>query len=264
MYKDFWLPLLREPLPVVSTVAPRKLLVVEDPLGEHGPAPTEAKDRRRFPAQESPDVCAKRLEIYRWVTGTTAADFAAEAAAIAGGAAVVEIMEVPFRPEHHGLPWHPEVKSRDTSVAYAPGQGRSRWMQVEDEISLPWVEARRVADELLEQLALGVDDVVGIVGLGTGAHVAFALAEAMMKRRRLLPVRLFTVCPPTVWPFEDAPTLGALVNTPIRYLTCPQSVAGPPWRLETATCGAFSHSHFEDKSTMLKLVMEEMTTLCSD
>lgn len=29
------------------------------------------------------------------------------------------------------------------------------------------------------------------------------------------------------------------------YLTCPESVAGPPWRLETATFGPFVHRHFE-------------------
>ena len=29
------------------------------------------------------------------------------------------------------------------------------------------------------------------------------------------------------------------------YLTCPESVAGPPWRLETATFGPFVHRHFK-------------------
>jgi len=224
-------------------------------LGEHGPKPEESKDRLRFPAQEHPDVCAKRLGVYRYVTGTKVSDFSAAAAV------GVEVMGVQYTDAHRKLLWHPVVQSRDVSVAYAAGQGRSRWLQAEDEVSLSWAQVRRTAEELLDTIACNREEHVCIVGLGTGAHVAFAMAEAMIKTKNMMAVRLFTICPPTVWPCEEAPALGALVTTPIRYLTCPESVAGPPWRLETSTFGAFSHSFIQDKAAMLKLVMEEVAHL---
>merc|ERR1712192_8277 len=122
---------------------------------------------------------------------------------------------------------------------------------------------RFLAEELLEKIVISRDDAVAIVGVGTGAHVAYALAEAIMKIKSFVPLRLFTVCPPTVWPIEDVPPMGALVNTPVRYLTCPESVAGPPWRLETATLGPFSQSHFDSKETLLKLIADEVCSLAN-
>eukprot|EP00930_Biecheleria_cincta_P034177 TRINITY_DN23636_c0_g1_i1.p1 TRINITY_DN23636_c0_g1~~TRINITY_DN23636_c0_g1_i1.p1 ORF type:complete len:583 (-),score=122.08 TRINITY_DN23636_c0_g1_i1:231-1979(-) len=252
LYKEYWLPLLREPVPQFS--GPCKLIVVEDPLREHGPTPQEMlADRMKFPAQEMPETCAKRLDVYRQVTGTTRDDFSSAGAA-------VELVQVPFSQEHRKLKWHPQVTARDASVAYAQGAGRSRWFQAEDEITLPWESARRCAEELLEGMSLVPGESVALVGIGTGAHVAFCLAEALLKKHSVV-TRLFTVCAPTVWPWQDAPVLGALVKTPIRYLTCAESVAGPPWRLETATFGEFTHQHFDDKAGMIQMVLDEMRTL---
>lgn len=252
LYKEYWLPLWREPLPKAS--GPCKLVFVEDPFGEHGPTPQEMiADRMKFPAQEMAETCAKRLDVYRQVTGTTHHDFSDVGAA-------VEVVQAPFTKEHRKLQWHPEVTARDASVAYAQGQGRSRWLQAEDEISLSWASARRCADELLDSMSLTPGECVALVGIGTGAHVAFCLAEALLRKHTVV-VRLFTVCAPTVWPWQDAPVMGTLVNTPIRYLTCAQSVAGPPWRLETSTFGEFTHQHFEDKAGMIKIVLDEMRSI---
>eukprot|EP00913_Durusdinium_trenchii_P027144 g25469.t1 len=52
---------------------------------------------------------------------------------------------------------------------------------------------------------------------------------------------------------------GSLMETPVCYLTYPQSVAGPPWRLETATYGPFQHRHFEDRASLLATIEEELS-----
>lgn len=254
MYRDYWLPVNREPLPEVSKDAPCKIIVIPDPLGEHGPKPEEAADRMRFPAQESPQVCAERLAAYRLVTAITVDDVATAMKANAG----VEVEGVNFEDEHRAAQWHPNVKARDVSEAYAAGQGRSRWLQAEDEVVLPWQEVNNIAGILLDQIPTKRDDVIGIVGFGTGAHIAFAMAKQMLNTRNICPVRLWVVSPPTVWPLQDVPQMGHLVTTPIRYLTCPQSVAGPPWRHETSTFGQFSHSHFESKDQMLKIIVDDV------
>jgi len=259
-YRDYWLPLLREPLPTVPASEVRRLVVICDPHGEHGPKPEEAMDRMRFPAQEDPGTCAARLAAYRFVTGTTAEDFKAAAKA-AGCQDMVEIIETSFSEDTLQLKWHPEAVARDVSMAYAAGQGRSRWLQVEDEVTLPWSDLRFAAEELLDTIPVSHFETVGVVGLGTGAHMAWAVVDAMLRLRSINPVRLFTVCAPTVWPVEAAPAMGTLVATPIRYLTCPSSVAGPPWRYETSTFGHFSHGHFETKDEMLKMIVKEMQEL---
>ncbi|CAE7321431.1 unnamed protein product, partial [Symbiodinium pilosum] len=221
------------------TDGPIKVIVVEDPLGEHGPRPDDAKaDRSRFPAQEFVEVCEKRLDAYRKVTALTVSDFAS---ALPG----MDVTSVTYPSELKRLAWHPAVTARDASVAYAVGAGRSRWLQAEDEIVAPWSELMPLMEQLQESLSILPADNVALVGLGTGAHVALALAYSLVEKRGIIPARLYAVCPPTVWPVADAPPAGALVTTPIRYLTCPESVAGPPWRLETSTFGDFRHQHFE-------------------
>ncbi|CAE7296664.1 unnamed protein product [Symbiodinium natans] len=228
--------------------------VVEDPLGEHGPRPEEVKaERARFPAQELVEVCEKRLDVFRKVTALTASDFAS----VLPG----EVTPVAGTPELKRLAWHPTVTARDASVAYAVGAGRSRWLQAEDEIAMPWSELMPLAEQLQESFSILPGDNVAFVGLGTGAHLAFALAYALIEKRGMIPARLYTVCPPTVWPAEGAPPAGALVTTAIRYLTCPQSVAGPPWRLETSTYGDFKQQHFEDPSSLLALIAEDLSQL---
>lgn len=262
-YRDYWLPLNREPMPVVPEDEPRKIIVITDPLGEHGPLPDEAADRMRFPAQEDPMTCANRLGCYRFVTGTTADDFKKEIEA-AGLGSMIEVAEVEYTEEHKATQWHPHVAARDVSTAYAAGQGRSRWLQAEDEIVVPWDQMRRIAEDLLENISVSHFERVAVVGLGTGAHVAWALCEAMLRIRNVAPVRLVTVCAPTVWPLEGVPPMGTLVTTPIRYMTCPTSVAGPPWRWETSTFGGFRHAHFTTKDELLKTIIDDVKTLPTD
>jgi len=264
-YRDYWLPLVREPLPVCPPASEevRKLIVIHDPMGEHGPVPEEAMDRMRFPAQEDPGTCANRLGVYRSVTGTTAEDFRAAIKA-AGLESKIEVIEVTYNEDQLAVKFHPEAKQRDVSTAYAAGQGRSRWLQVEDEVITPWLEMKYFAEELLETVGVSHFETVCVVGLGTGAHIALNVTEAMLRMRNLYPARLFTVCAPTVWPSEGVPPMGLLATVPVRYLTSPTSVAGPPWRYETSTFGHFSHGHFETKEQMLKLIVDETLELSSE
>ena len=155
-----------------------------------------------------------------------------------------------------GLAWHPVVKDRDNSTAYAVGAGRSRWLQAEDEVLLPWPALEDLTVKLLQDIEITPGDNIAVLGLGTGAHIAFGIALSLVEHRNIMPVKLLCVCPPTVWP-ADAPAPGSLLTTPVCYLTCPESVAGPPWRLETATYGPFVHRHFEDKASLLAAVLEE-------
>eukprot|EP00421_Protoceratium_reticulatum_P000825 CAMPEP_0168368182 /NCGR_PEP_ID=MMETSP0228-20121227/6119_1 /TAXON_ID=133427 /ORGANISM="Protoceratium reticulatum, Strain CCCM 535 (=CCMP 1889)" /LENGTH=605 /DNA_ID=CAMNT_0008381021 /DNA_START=25 /DNA_END=1841 /DNA_ORIENTATION=+ len=224
-YRNYWLPLVREPLPAVAADEVRRLIIFPDPFGEHGPLPEEAMDRMRFPAQEDPMTCHTRLGVYRAVTGTTAADFT-KAIEAAGLASSIEVIEAKYTDDHKQLQWHPKVEARDISQAYAAGQGRSRWLQAEDEVVIPWGDLKFIAEEILETISASYYEKIGVVGLGTGAHVAVAVIEAMLRLRSCVPVRFFPVCAPTVWPQEGAPDMGMLVTTPIRYLTCPTSVAG--------------------------------------
>ncbi|CAE7666877.1 SLC16A13 [Symbiodinium sp. CCMP2592] len=215
------------------------LEVLEDPLGEHGPLPEEVKAD-----------CSGRVGK---VTALTAADFS--------GVLAEEVTSVDYSSELKHLAWHPEVAARDASVAYQVGAGRSRWLQAEDEIAVPWSQLMPLVDQLQESFSILPADNVVFIGLGTGAHLAIALAYSLIEKRGIIPARLYTVCPPTVWPSSGAPPAGALVTTPIRYLTCPESVAGPPWRLETATYGDFKQQHFQESTSLMALIAEDLSKL---
>eukprot|EP00434_Breviolum_minutum_P000679 symbB.v1.2.000595.t1/scaffold26.1/size418576/10 len=144
-------------------------VVVPDPLGEHGPLPDAASDRNRFPAQEAVEVCAKRLDAFRQVTGCKGSDF-----------------------DHEGV----QLIS----------------------VLLPWPALEDLTVKLLQDIEITPGDNIAVLGLGRVSTVGFS---------------------------------GSLLTTPVCYLTCPESVAGPPWRLETATYGPFVHRHFEDKASLL-------------
>ena len=259
-YRDFWLPLLREPAPEVPAGGQRILVVVPDPMGAHGPEATEKNvlNFQEFPAQESPDNRFQRFAVCREVRGATAEDFEREVRALGGG---MKVVNVAYTDRQRGAQWLPEAQGRDISVAYQQGAGRSRWVAPEDECALPWPDLRRLASQLLDALPVSRVDHLGLVGVGTGAMVAFALAEEMIRARQIQPLGLWTACMPTAWPTEGAPPMGALVTTPVRYLAAPCEVKAPPWRLETSTFGPFSHGAFESKEEMLKVVAKEFSGL---
>eukprot|EP00435_Cladocopium_sp_Y103_P074324 s78_g48.t1 len=244
VYKGFWLPLPRQQGTELQD-GPVKLIVIPDPLGQHGPLPDAAeKERQRFPAQEPAEVCAKRLDVFRQITGCKCDDFKVEG---------VQLIGVNFDPAHSRLPWHPAVQERDSSAAYAVGAGRSRWLQAEDEVQLPWQSLEDLAET---EIAPG--DNIALLGLGTGAHVAFGMALALIEHRNVLPVpwknqEFMKAAKAKCWtreyqaewcvllPFGRRMALvkdrmeagrwlifhwpGSLITTPICYLTCPDSVA---------------------------------------
>ncbi|CAK9067050.1 unnamed protein product, partial [Durusdinium trenchii] len=158
IYKGHWLPVPRESAPELKA-GPLKLIVVPDPLGEHGPLPEQAlKDRLRFPAQEPPELTAQRLSLFRQVTALTSEDFAPLGA----------VTGVKFQQADKLVKWHPEVKERDASTAYAVDAGRSRWLQAEDEVQIGWSQLEEMALKLLEEnVEITPDDNVAVLGLGT-------------------------------------------------------------------------------------------------
>lgn len=254
-YSDCWLPMVREPAPQIPNQFaedPRLLIVVGDPQGVHGPEPAEAETRRLdFPAQEHPENCKLRLGIYRAAVGATAADFEAAVARASAGSCV-QVHKIEYQEKHRTMSWNPTTKP------FSEEARRSRWVQAEDEIIVPWQDLHCIAHELLEDIPWSRGQPVGIVGIGAGAHLAWALAEAYIKSRQEILVGFWSALAPTVWPRDGAPGPGALVTTPIRYLTCASAVTGPPWRLETSTYGPFSHGHFTTKEEMADMVVGEL------
>lgn len=247
VYKDMWLPMVREPAPEAAAGSSRKLIVVTDPLGAHGPEATEASEWAKWPAQESVWGRGARFAVAKQVRVTTAEEV--KAAVDASGGGEVEVTGVSYKEPHKQATWHPK----------AP-KGPSRWTTVDDEIVLGWTEARRLVDELLEDLAIMPSDSVSVVGLGTGSFVALLLAEALIRIKRVTPTRLWLVCPPPILPLEGMPEKGMLVTVPVRRLTMPYEVTGPSWQAEILTFGEVTHGLFMAKEEMLRMVAQEATS----
>lgn len=260
-YRGYWLPLARVPAPKPPAESARLMIVVPDPMGTHGPRAEEALERSLFPAQEHLDNCKARLRISRSARGMSEADFRSASSAVAPGPSV-RILSAKLRDEHRSLSWLPVAERRDVSEAYVPDAGRSRWVAVEDECAMSWEQLREIAEEMLGHLTISRSDHVGVVGVGSAAVLAVALCEAIMQRRQVVPAGLWTICGPPVWQSVGAPELGALVTTPVRYLTPASAVSGPPWRLECCTMGPFSHGHFSCCEEAAQMVMTEFC--CGD
>eukprot|EP00439_Symbiodinium_sp_Y106_P064353 s92_g10.t1 len=142
----------------------------------------------KAPASDSAtpcEVCEKRLEVFRKVTALSAADFSSVLSE--------EVTSVGYSSELKHLAWHPEVAARDASVAYQVGAGRSRWLQAEDpgsqvdssqdEIAVPWSQLMPLVDQLQDSFSILPADNVVFIGLGTGAHLATALAYSLIEKR---------------------------------------------------------------------------------
>ncbi|CAE7225426.1 slc16a12 [Symbiodinium sp. KB8] len=110
------------------------------------------------------------------VTALTAADFS--------GVLSEEVTSVNYSSELERLAWHPEVAARDASVAYQVGAGRSRWLQAEDEIALPWSQLMPLVDQLQESFSILPADNVVFIGLGTARQYGDVKHPACTVRTR--------------------------------------------------------------------------------
>mmetsp|Transcript_93858 Transcript_93858/g.162476 ORF Transcript_93858/g.162476 Transcript_93858/m.162476 type:complete len:594 (+) Transcript_93858:73-1854(+) len=247
-YKDYWLPLNREPLPEVESDMPRRIFVITDPLGAHGPLESTAFDFEKNPAQELPFTRKIRFDLARQVRGL---DFAEVESALkeAAGDMEMEVIHV-TSDKLKDIAWHPTEKD-----------WYGRWIFTDDVISLPWSEGRYAAEDLLEELAVSPMDSVGVIGIGTGAYIAMQLTEAIMRIRFTTPNRLFLVAPPTVLPLDGFPGMGWLADVPVRHLTAAVDTSGPHWMAQVATLGHFSQSLFTSKEELLKMLGTEATKM---
>jgi len=243
--KDFWLPLVRAPLPDLDTSAPRRLLVFTDPLGAHGPTSEELREDSTRPFDEDRETAAVRVKLLREVRGITV-DEIREAAKAAKGVCEFSVEEMPYTQEHREMQWHPKEKRG------------CAWVDQEDEIVVPWLESLKIVNDILNELTVTRGESVAILGIGTGGHLARLMMEVLIKERGIVPVGLWLVAPPTIAPHEDEPKMGALVNCPVRYLTQALSTVGPPWRLELSTFGLFSYGLFQDKTDACEMVGKEV------
>lgn len=251
-YADYWLPLNREPLPTIEKDMPRRIFVVTDPLGAHGPEPKEAMDFAKMPAQEMPVSRKLRLELNRMVRGLKFEEISAAIKEAAGEDAEVEVIEV-TSDKLKDIEWHPKEKN-----------WYGRWIFPDDVISLPWADGRRTAEDILEDLAVSPMDAVGVIGIGTGAYLAMHLCEAIMRIRFAPVTRLFLVTPPTVMPLEDFPGMAWLADTPVRHLSAAYDVVGPHWMAQVATVGHFSQSLFTTKEDLMKMLSTEVTAMSDE
>mmetsp|Transcript_65175 Transcript_65175/g.124305 ORF Transcript_65175/g.124305 Transcript_65175/m.124305 type:complete len:303 (-) Transcript_65175:44-952(-) len=256
--KDFWLPLSRASAPTCPSCPERRLIVVTDPLGMHGPTAEELAEDKNRPFDEHPKLAAIRVELMRQIRGVAVSDFEECARSVlekkgGGDDCKVLVQGVEYLPEHQDIEWHPK-KHRI-----------ARWTDQEDEIIANEKAVEQVAAQILESVPpLAAEDCFGIVGIGTGGYVAKAMAKVLIRERSLMPVGLWLVVPPTIVPFSEASDVGALVNCSVRYLVPETAIAGPPWRLELSTLGPFSHGAFEEPAGAVRMVVEEFLRATDD
>ncbi|CAE8584966.1 unnamed protein product [Polarella glacialis] len=251
-----WLPLGRsEPLKL-ELGARRRLLVVTDPMGSHDfdlklervlhavSAGLLEKPRAAVPFKSvgCPDL-TDDVRTSLEVCMLTPAEFVAAASGSA-----VSVESVTYSEKQRSYDWHSHC---DQPPCLA--------MKREDIISTHRQEllVRTWADELMQGITFEDEDAVGIVGLGTGCFIAFAIARMLVKDRKVVPAGLWVVDAPTSLPTETTLRPAALIDCPVRYLVHSSSQVGPPWCWEVSTCGPFSMSTFESSRVVAKLVVDE-------
>merc|ERR1712113_1168135 len=117
--------------------------------------------------------------------------------------------------------------------------------------------ARNWADSLMNSFSLDAEEYLGIVGLGTGAYIALAMAKVLINTRRRVPAAMWFVNPPTRLPWSQTAENGTFLECPIWHLVHENATYGPGWRYEIATCGPFTHGTFKDIDSLIKIIVEE-------
>eukprot|EP00811_Abedinium_folium_P025358 NODE_3614_length_2010_cov_8.795539.p1 GENE.NODE_3614_length_2010_cov_8.795539~~NODE_3614_length_2010_cov_8.795539.p1 ORF type:complete len:588 (+),score=209.67 NODE_3614_length_2010_cov_8.795539:44-1765(+) len=259
-FRNLWLPLCRvAPAGRGAELSGTTLLVVTDPMGSHDYHAVLAALGR---AIQTGRVPAPKTTVPFEVTGfgsivaditnrlavsiLSARDFAAAAA---GGG--LRVQGITYSDEQRRHRWHCGVEE------VLNGQ-----MRVDDIILDEGSEAmaRRWADELMQPVETH-DYRISIVGLGTGAWIALACARLLIQERKVVPDGLWLIDPPTRLPDGSSSQPGYLVDCPMRVLINADSMVGPPWRYEVATCGPFSMAEFKNAPDAVRMVIEECSAL---
>eukprot|EP00930_Biecheleria_cincta_P050604 TRINITY_DN35797_c0_g1_i1.p1 TRINITY_DN35797_c0_g1~~TRINITY_DN35797_c0_g1_i1.p1 ORF type:complete len:554 (-),score=106.98 TRINITY_DN35797_c0_g1_i1:114-1733(-) len=241
--QSVWLPLARAPAPSLDSAGPQaRLIVVHDPLGQHGPTEEQMKVDTNRPFDELRPAAVARAGLLRALRGLTAVNFQSEAEGYS-------VEEVKYTSEHQELQWHPKTKRPHT------------WQDIEDQIVVSPKVMSRVGSELLNQLPpMMRGDRVAVVGIGTGGHVARSLASAMINERGVTPSGLWLVAPPTIFALEEEPVpgFGMLLDTSVRILTALTANNANSWRLAVSTLGPFASSTHDSQEALLSCLGKEL------
>mmetsp|Transcript_130730 Transcript_130730/g.406507 ORF Transcript_130730/g.406507 Transcript_130730/m.406507 type:complete len:646 (-) Transcript_130730:134-2071(-) len=252
---NIFLPMKRTPKPVLPSGV-KCLLVVHDPMGPHDFPMRLADLEARQKAGEQLSSEGKK-----WVQGGTPLDpigsmklkmqvctlSPADFEKAAGSALKVEGLT--YTANQAAYNWH-----------CAWGEVPSPTLSPEDLIIDESHEATVTswAEAFTDALQAGADQHVGIVGLGTGAFVALAIAKSLIRRRGQVPAGLWVVNPPARLPWSSTKLPGMLSSCPVRMLTNEHSISGPGWRYEVSTCGPFSQDVYKSAEGLVQMVVEEM------
>jgi len=117
------------------------------------------------------------------------------------------------------------------------------------------------ADSLLRNLSFSTEDAVGIVGLGTGAFIALAVAKLLIRDRKVFPAGLWVVNPPTRLPWSTTMSPGILGDCNVKTMCYENASYGPTWRYEVLTCGAFSHAIYKDIDQLVSIVIDDFNAM---
>uniref|UniRef100_A0A7S4QAF6 Serine hydrolase domain-containing protein n=1 Tax=Alexandrium monilatum TaxID=311494 RepID=A0A7S4QAF6_9DINO len=256
------LPVARLPSGPAPGGTPRRLLVVHDPMGPHDyklkiQRLEEAVRQGHLPGPESatlyarcgvPDVVGSArfdLEI------STLTSEAFRARAYEG----MSVDAVEYSEEQRSYDWH----VRDDEVLNGQMKKEDLILHGHHEAS-----ANSVARHLLNNIKLDARDRIGVVGLGTGAFIAFTLAKIVVTEERAPLIGLWLVDPPTRLPSATTKQQGRLATCPVSVLIHESSIVGPAWCYETATRGPYVHSTFSRLDEMVRTVVDSFWSLCSE
>mmetsp|Transcript_57704 Transcript_57704/g.137285 ORF Transcript_57704/g.137285 Transcript_57704/m.137285 type:complete len:542 (-) Transcript_57704:148-1773(-) len=258
-YRSMWLPMVTTLPSAIPSTARRRLLLVQDPLDAHdlesraatwqalkAKGEVEEFEGKAFVYAGTPLRVHERMKQAAAVRKLTAADVKANA--FEG----LEVSAVSYTAEHKAVEWH--CKAEEVP---------SRQLQKEEVIGPDHLDlkARRVADEVMASIAFAAEDAVGILGIGTGAFIALAIAKLLVRERKQVPAGLWVVEAPTSLPVETSLRPGSLVDCPVSAFVHTHATCGPAWRYEVTTCGPFTYATYEDCNDLLKKVMTSFQNL---
>lgn len=254
LYERVFLPMIRVEAPLVPEGATRRLLVVSDPLGLHdfekrlvqledmiskGLVPNGGGEK--FVVGGAPVDPAGSMRLKLQLGKLTFEDFQN----VTGSSLKVE--GVTYTKEQLKYNWH-------CSPEKVPSPQLNPEDIIDDEkhVSI----AKNWADQFMNTFSLDSEEHLSIVGLGTGAYIAMAIAKMLVQNRRRVPYALWVVNPPTRLPWSATEEPGVLLDCPIHMLVHENATYGPGWRYEVSTCGPFSTGIYKDMDNLIKLIVE--------
>mmetsp|Transcript_60427 Transcript_60427/g.129575 ORF Transcript_60427/g.129575 Transcript_60427/m.129575 type:complete len:543 (+) Transcript_60427:40-1668(+) len=250
---NIWLPMTRSVPAPAPAGAPRRLLIIGDPMGAHN-----FRDR----IKENEALIAKGVPLaqegVKWVVGGSAPD---PVGALKLKLKVSQLKAEDFEKEASGIKvdgfeYSKEQKQYDWHCA--PDAVPSRMLFPEDiiEDEKHVTTAKLMVESLMGKIGFEEDDQIHIVGLATGSWLALAVAKLLFDERRQKPAALWLVNAPTRLPWSVTEKPCGVLDTPIHYLTNETSTVGPPWRYEVMTSGPFEQLTYASAEDLVSLIVK--------